>query len=160
MVEMFLTAAYRIKFYYTVYLWERPPCSAHTCPPVPYGCGYNKGARYSSRGPCSHRKWSSQIRLSAVQMMRSQREVKAHARWAQGRAERKIPTPPPPPPKKPGRIAHSHSCVHVRFFWIWNSSYHNQGHRLPFRRYREQFTEHLSDQSAIQSALFTRAAWS
>lgn len=36
----------------------------------PQGCGCNEGVRYPSGGPGSHRKWSSQIRLSAGQMMR------------------------------------------------------------------------------------------
>lgn len=67
--------------------------AVHTRPP--HGCGYNKGVRYSRGGPGSHRKWSSQIRLSAVQMMKSQREVKAHARRAQRRAEGRIPSTSP-----------------------------------------------------------------
>lgn len=74
-----------------------------------------KASGYSGRGPRSHRKWSSQIRLSAAQMMRSQREVKAHAWRAQRRAERWISLPPSPPhtPKKPGQIAHSHGSALV-----------------------------------------------
>lgn len=118
MVEMLLTAAYRIKFHYTVCPWECPPCYTHkhTHTHAPHmAADIIKASGYSGGGPRSHRKWSSQIRLSAAQMMRSQREVKAHAWRAQGRAERWISLlpSPPPTPEKPGQIAHSHSSALV-----------------------------------------------
>lgn len=105
----------------------------------PYGCGYNGGVRYSRRGPGSHRKWTSQIRLSAGQMMKSQREVRACARRAQTGAEGKIPKPSS---SNLGRwltvVARGLCCTYEWFLRVWNNSYLSQGRRSPFRPYRER----------------------
>lgn len=81
---MLLTAAFRMKFHYTrACSRENRTRTQNTHNPTkhpPQGWGCNEGLRYPSGGPGSHRKWSSQIRLSAGQMMRGIRRKKRHAR--------------------------------------------------------------------------------